>query len=156
MWRESLDRLEGGVNKVANRNVETEQFAQALGQFSKAWLGLHHVSDKARGRVYEMLDMPSRTEIAALAAAIQRVEDKLDMLLPPAHSLAPRPARTRRPPESLEAAAGKSATENTKTEKITADKDTVAKPAKSRPAAKKAVSGPAARRTGATKTRERS
>jgi hypothetical protein len=49
--------------------------------------------------MYKRMDLPSRSEVAALAAALQRVEDKLDQLLPAPTSevIAPRPPRTRRP-----------------------------------------------------------
>jgi len=98
MWREAINRLEGGVNNVATRNMQTEPFAQALALVLRASLGTHHLFDKNLARLYERLGLPSRSEVEAIAAAMRRVEDKLDMLLPPPVPTH-RPARTRRAPE---------------------------------------------------------
>ncbi len=100
MWRETIDRLEGGVNSFTARNMESEQFSQALALVLRASLGSHHVFDKNMARVYERLGLPSRSEVEAIAAGLRRIEDKLDMLLPP---LTPvhRPARTKVAPKAL-------------------------------------------------------
>ena len=98
LLREGINKLEGGANAYATGKMQSEQFAQVLAQFIKVSLGVQHVAGKMLARVYARLDVPSRTELAALAAAVQRVEDKVDALLPPTPSLAPRPARTRRAP----------------------------------------------------------
>lgn len=95
MWRETIDRLEGGVNSFTTRNMESEQFSQALALVLRASLGSHHVFDKNMARVYERLGLPSRSEVEAIAAGLRRVEDKLDMLLPPPTPVH-RPARTKR------------------------------------------------------------
>lgn len=95
MWRQTIDRLEGGVNDFTTRNMESEQFSQALALVLRASLGTHHVFDKNMARVYERLGLPTRSEVEAIAAGIRRIEDKLDMLLPPP-APAHRPPRTRR------------------------------------------------------------
>ncbi|MDM0103434.1 hypothetical protein QTH97_00715 [Variovorax sp. J22R24] len=97
MWRDAVDRLEGGVNSFTTSNMESEQFSQALAIVLRASLGTHHLFDKNMARLYERMGLPSRSEVQAIAASLRRIEDKLDMLLPqpaPAH----RPARTRRAP----------------------------------------------------------
>ena len=98
MWREAIDRLEGGINSFSNRNMESEQFSQALAIVLRASLGSHHLLDKNLARVYERIGLPTRSEVQAIAAGLRRVEDKLDMLLPPPVPTH-RPARTRRAPE---------------------------------------------------------
>ncbi|MGJ7509814.1 hypothetical protein [Variovorax sp. GT1P44] len=103
MWRDAIDRLEGGVNNLTTRNMETEQFSQALALVLRASLGTHHLLDKNLARVYERLGLPSRGEVEAIAASVRRIEDKLDMLLPPP-APAHRPARTKRAPEAAPAA----------------------------------------------------
>ena len=104
LWRESINRLEGGINKLATNQMESEQFAQALAQFSKVRLGMHHVSNKALAMIYAGLDVPSRSEVAALADTLQRIESKLDLLLPAQPSRVPNPPRTRRAPHTPDTA----------------------------------------------------
>lgn len=100
MWREAIDRLEGGINTFATRNMESERFAQALALVLRTSLGTHHLFDKNLARLYERLGLPSRSEVEAIAAAMRRIEDKLDMLLPPAPAPTHAPARTKRAPEA--------------------------------------------------------
>jgi len=107
MWREQIDRLESGVNTFATSNMESEQFAKGLALFLKASLGVHHVFDENLAKLYQRLNLPSRTEVAALAAAVQRIEEKLDMLLPATPSVS-RPARTRQAPDTVNPAADSS------------------------------------------------
>jgi hypothetical protein len=108
MWRESLDRFEKSGNAFLTQNMESEQFSKALGTFLSASLGARHLFDENLAKLYQHADLPSRTEVAALAAAMQRIEDKLDMLLPTAPSTI-RPARTRRPPDAIDLAQDNSA-----------------------------------------------
>ncbi|HSV57293.1 MAG TPA: hypothetical protein VLJ19_00225 [Variovorax sp.] len=110
MWREAIDRLEGGINDVATRNMESEQFAQALSLLLRASLGTHHLFDKQLAKIYERLGLPSRDEVQALAAGMRRIEDKLDLLLPPPAPMH-RPARTRRAPDAAPALPPKAARE---------------------------------------------
>jgi hypothetical protein len=100
MWRDAIDRLEGGVNNFSTRNMESEQFSQALALVLRASLGTHHLFDKNLARVYERMGLPSRSEVQELAAGLRRIEDKLDTLLPPP-APAHRPARTRRAPKAV-------------------------------------------------------
>jgi hypothetical protein len=99
LWREAIDRLEGGINTTATRNMESEQFAQALSIVLRASLGTHHLFDKQLAKVYERVGLPSRSEVQDLAASLRRIEDKLDLLLPPPAPVH-RPARTKRAPET--------------------------------------------------------
>jgi hypothetical protein len=108
MWRESLDRFEKSGNAFLTQNMESEQFSKALGTFLSASLGARHLFEENLAKLYQQADLPSRTEVAALAAAVQRIEDKLDMLLPTAPSTV-RPARTRRPPDAIDPAQDNSA-----------------------------------------------
>ena len=98
MWRDAIDRLEGSVNSLTTRNMESEQFSQALAIVLGASLGTHHLFDKNTARLYERLGLPSRSEVQESAAGLRRIEDKLDMLLPPPAPVH-RPARTKRAPK---------------------------------------------------------
>ncbi|MFY9959584.1 hypothetical protein [Pseudomonas sp.] len=99
LYREAITRFEDGINALAARNNDSKQLGLVIDQYSKVSLGLQHLSQTSLERLHRSLDLPSRSEIAALAASLQRVEDKLDQLLPPPSStpIATRPPRTRRP-----------------------------------------------------------
>ncbi|MBO3278116.1 hypothetical protein [Pseudomonas schmalbachii] len=97
LCREALNKVETGVNEYATRRMESKEFAQVVSQVSKVTLGVKHVSEKSISGVYRRLDIPTRAEVDALADALRRVEDKLDLLLPKQEAAVPRPARTRRP-----------------------------------------------------------
>ena len=106
LLREGVNRFEAGVNALAQRKLaNSTEAARTLHKLARASVGVRQLADRSLAGVLALLELPSRSEVAALAAAVQRVEDKLDMLLPAsarsaAH--APRPARTRRPPAPAE------------------------------------------------------
>ena len=100
LWRQALDQVETGVNDYATRKLADADFARLFASLSQWPLGLKHMTEQTQAELLKRLDLPSRSELAALAAAVQRVEDKLDQLLPPPaqHALHPAPKRTRQPP----------------------------------------------------------
>ncbi|AWY39185.1 hypothetical protein DKY63_04400 [Pseudomonas putida] len=99
LWGEALNVIEREINSLATKKMESAEFAQALHQFSRVSLGVQHVFERSVANVLRRLELPSRSEVDTLASAVQRIEDKLDQLLPPPASaaLAPRPSRTLRP-----------------------------------------------------------
>lgn len=115
MYREAINKFENGVNSLAARHIDSKELGLMINQFSKVSLGLQHLSQSSLERLYKRMDLPSRSEVAALTAALQRVEDKLDQLLPAPSSetIAPRPPRTRRP--ATETTAGPTAADAKKT-----------------------------------------
>ena len=112
MWRQVVTKLEGGINSMANSSMNSEQFTRALHQFSQVSTGMQQTFEKALDGYFKALRLPSQKDIAALADRLQRLEDKIDMLLPMEQRGPPenRPLRTRQPSSS-----GKSATEPVKT-----------------------------------------
>ena len=110
MWRQVVTKLEGGINSMANSSMNSEQFTRALHQFSQVSTGMQQTFEKALDGYFKALRLPSQKDIAALADRLQRLEDKIDMLLPmeqrePVES---RPPRTRQP-------SSQAATESAKT-----------------------------------------
>ncbi|AYC32414.1 hypothetical protein D3880_08500 [Pseudomonas cavernae] len=99
--RDTLTKLESGINQFAARKMESEEFAEALNRFNQVALSVQYTLDKSLACFFERLDLPSRTEVTELAAAVQRVEEKLERLLPDMthEALLPRPPRTRIPIE---------------------------------------------------------
>jgi uncharacterized membrane protein YccC len=100
MWREALTKLEGNVNSLVTGSMDSQELVRSVHQLSTVSLGLQQAFEKAIGSYLAKLNLPSRRDVGELAAALQRIEDKLDQLLPAsaAAPALPRPARTRRPP----------------------------------------------------------
>jgi hypothetical protein len=98
MWRQALSMLENNINALSNRGMNRDEFTQALQSSSAFALGMQQAVDKALRKHFKLLNLPSREDIDALAAALQRVEEKLDQLVAPPAPERPKPARTRRPP----------------------------------------------------------
>ena len=112
MWRQVVTKLEGGINSMANSSMNSEQFTRALQQFSQVSTGMQQTFEKVLDGYFKALRLPSQKDIVALADRLQRLEDKIDMLLPVEQRkpLENRPLRTRQPSSS-----GKTATEPAKT-----------------------------------------
>ncbi|MDM0108765.1 hypothetical protein QTH97_27735 [Variovorax sp. J22R24] len=93
------------MNSMVTGSMDSQEVMRSLHQFSTVSLGLERAFEKAIGNYLAKVNLPSRKDIAELATTLQRVEDKLDRLLPATEAAAvPRPARTRRPPgEAAEA-----------------------------------------------------
>ena len=103
MWRDAVTKLESNVNSLVTGSMESQEVVRSLHQFRTVSLGMEQAFEKAIGSYLARVNLPSRKDVSELAAALQRVEDKLDRLLPAsAASAVPRPPRTRRPqPEEL-------------------------------------------------------
>jgi hypothetical protein len=99
LCREALNRFENGINSLAANNLDKPRVAQALLGASRLAAGTRHVSEKSLAAVYRRLALPSRNEVERIAAAMHRMEDKLDLLLPESEKpvRSPRPPRTRQP-----------------------------------------------------------
>jgi hypothetical protein len=99
MWRQVVTKLEGGINSMANNSMNSEQFTRALHQFSQLSTGMQQTFEKVLDGYFKALRLPSQRDIAALGDRLQRLEDKIDMLLPieQRESIERRPRRTRQP-----------------------------------------------------------
>ena len=100
MWREALTKLESNVNSLVTGSMDSQEVVRSVHQLSTVSLGLQQAFEKAIGSYLAKVNLPSRKDVGELATALQRIEDKLDRLLPASAAAAapPRPARTRRPP----------------------------------------------------------
>lgn len=99
LCREALNKLESGINGLASRKMESPEFSQTVSSCTRVSSGARYLAERSVARLLERLDLPSRQELQSLANAVQRIEDKLDQLLPEQvpQALAPRPPRSRRP-----------------------------------------------------------
>ncbi|MFT4268258.1 MAG: hypothetical protein QM586_13735 [Xenophilus sp.] len=97
LWREAVNKLENDVNALATGSMKSQEVARSLQQFSTASLGMQQVLEKAIEAYLRRANLPSRKGLEAVAEALQRIEHKIDQLLP-AEAVpvpVPRPARTR-------------------------------------------------------------
>lgn len=99
LCREALNRVESGINSMVANNLDSPCVAHTLLGASRLAAGTRHLSEKSLAAIYRRLALPTRDEVTHVAAAVQRLEDKLDLLLPESAKPArnPHPARTRRP-----------------------------------------------------------
>jgi hypothetical protein len=126
MWRKAIAKLESGGNALANRAMDSNEFSSALHQIANLSLGMQQTFEKVLGTYLKKANLPSRAEIVELSHALQRIESKLDRLLPtePTPDPRPRPARTRVPADRLPARADKPAAPAKRTPKKQAEPKT--------------------------------
>src|SRR5688572_31823270 len=82
MWRDAVTKLEGDVNSLTTGSMNSQEVVRSLHDFSAASLGMQQLFEKAIGAYLRRANLPSRKDVAELAQALQRIEDKLDRLLP--------------------------------------------------------------------------
>lgn len=98
LWRDALTKLEGEANSLAMGSAKSQEVMRSMHQLSSASQSMQQMVDKAIALYLRRANLPSRQDVKELSASLQRIEEKLDRLLPqevPAEL--PRPARTRRP-----------------------------------------------------------
>ena len=124
--RKAITKLETGGNALANRAMDSSEFSHALHQLTTLSLGMQQTFEKVLGTYLKKANLPSRAEIVELSQALQRIESKLDRLLPtePTPAPRPRPARTRVPAGRLPTKADKPAAPAKRTPKKQADPKT--------------------------------
>ena len=95
LWRDALNRLEGEANTLATGSLKSPELVRSLQQASTVSAGMQQGFDKMVDGYLRRANLPSRKQLAELTQTLERIEQKLDRLLPPAE--VPRPARTRKP-----------------------------------------------------------
>lgn len=95
LWRDAVSKLEKSANERANAQLKTPGVARSLQDAATLSFGMQQAYAKAVEGYLRQANLPSRRQVQELAETLQRVEEKLDRLLPITD--APRPARTRRP-----------------------------------------------------------
>jgi hypothetical protein len=135
LWRDAVSKLEKSANEHANAQLKSPGVARSLQDAATVSFGLQQAYAKATDAYLRQANLPSRNQVLELAETLQRIEEKLDRLLPAA--AVPRPARTRRPAAAMTppaptpmAAPAKEAVPR----KATTAKGTAARSTKTRPA----------------------
>lgn len=112
MWREWVTQSEHQMNKVFNDMMGTEEFARASGSWVEAMTMFQQTMNENAQRYFQMVNVPTRTDVSELAERLTAVEERLqriEALLATAigrkeQNQPARPARTRRPPSEQRAA----------------------------------------------------
>ena len=140
MWRDALTKLEKEANTWGESGIKSPELMRSLQQSMAISRGVQQAFEKLVEVCLQRVNLPSRKELLAVAETLQRLEEKVDRLLP-AGDAGPRPARTRQPPvAAANQLAPASAPEPAPAPKAPARKRTA------RPAAKKAPARRAAKR----------
>ncbi|MEJ8857739.1 poly(R)-hydroxyalkanoic acid synthase subunit PhaE [Variovorax robiniae] len=112
MWRDALAQWEGTANKVAGKQLKTEEFAKVLHSVSGATMGMQQALTKANKTVLKEMNLASRDDLAEIGERLHRIEDMLEFLCrqvsgksPAASTPAPMPPRTKVPPTPADAPA---------------------------------------------------
>jgi hypothetical protein len=109
LWREWLTQSERQMNAFLNEAMGTEAAGRGMGSFVELYAVFQRNMAQAMERYLASMNIPSRTDITALAEKLNSIEERLsrieETLLIAAESIdafesrepAPQPARTRRP-----------------------------------------------------------
>ena len=94
LWRDAVSKLEKSANERANAQLKSPGVARSLQDAAAVSFGLQQAYAKATDAYLRQANLPSRKQVQELAETLQRMEEKIDRLLPATAD--PRPARTRR------------------------------------------------------------
>lgn len=95
LWRDAVSKLEKSANERANAQLKAPGVARSLQDAATVSFGLQQAYAKAIDAYLRQANLPSRKQVVELAETLQRLEEKIDRLLPVTAD--PQPARTRRP-----------------------------------------------------------
>lgn len=107
-WREWLSTSERQWNTFLNQAMSTEEFSQSMGRMMDVYLNMQKSMGDAMGKYFQSLNLPTRSDILALAQRLSAIEERLGgieqavaALAPPASAGAPESAEPpRRPPRT--------------------------------------------------------
>ena len=112
VWQTMLGEMEKGFNAFANQAMASPEFSRTMNQASGATAGAQKQLSEVMEKYLVGMNMPSRAQMVDMAARLQSIEAQLGEIKTllvqgrgsaPAQTTgpaAPRPPRTKRPPES--------------------------------------------------------
>ena len=77
LWRDLVTQVSKDANQWANRGMQSDEFAEGMHKLMGPMLAFGKLSTKAKQRYFEVMNLPSRSDVEALGDRLQAVEDKL-------------------------------------------------------------------------------
>jgi hypothetical protein len=108
-FRELVSQWEKGLNEVASRTMNSEEFTRAMNKATTASTTMQQQLGELIGRYLSSLNLPTRTEMVGIGERLQAIETSLHRLTSQLDKLAGAtatggpaggPPRTRRPPSA--------------------------------------------------------
>lgn len=130
LWRDAIARLEANANSLAAGSLKSPELVRSLSQATTVSSSMQQGFDKMVDAYLQRANLPSRKQLAELVQALERIEQKLDRLLPP-DAAAPRPTRTRRPSAPVPASAAAEPAPSAQKKKTSKPKSKAAQSARS-------------------------
>lgn len=79
-WHDAISTWEKSVNSVANATMANDEFSGAMNQAMKLALIIQQSMGSAMAVYLSTLNLPSKTEVAALGERMQLIESRLEHL----------------------------------------------------------------------------
>ena len=79
-FRELVSQWEKGINEVANRTMNSEEFTRAMNKATTASTTMQQQLGELIGRYLSSLNLPTRTEMIGIGERLQAIETSLHRL----------------------------------------------------------------------------
>jgi hypothetical protein len=110
LWHTMIGEMEKGFNAFANQAMTSPEFSKAMNQAGGATAGTQKQFGDLMEKYLLNMNLPSRAQMIGMAERLQNIENQLSEIkvmlqqmnagnASSAYSAAPRPPRTKRPPE---------------------------------------------------------
>lgn len=107
LWRGLAAKLEQGAKELADKGVNSDEFARGMHKVMSAALSARKLNRAAARRFLAALEVPTRADVEALAERLHTIDDRLIEIAaaldrlgakPSRSAVLPSPPRTRKPP----------------------------------------------------------
>src|SRR5947209_9500304 len=114
-FRELVSQWEKGLNEVASRTMNSEEFTRAMNKATATTTTMQQQLGELIGRYLSSLNLPTRTEMVSIGERLQAIETSLHRLTTQLEKLAGvtatgasagGPPRTKRPPSAEQPGGG--------------------------------------------------
>src|SRR5438128_9526875 len=110
MWQNMLGEMEKGFNAFANQAMTSPEFSKVMNQVGSVGAGAQKQLGELMEKYLTTMNLPSRSMMIGLGERLQSIESQLNVIKALLHQVhntagaaatppAPKPPRTRRPPQ---------------------------------------------------------
>ncbi|WP_439374146.1 hypothetical protein ACRQ5Q_30355 [Bradyrhizobium sp. PMVTL-01] len=111
MWQKMMGEMEKGFNSFANQAMSSPEFSQALNRAGGVAAGAQKQVGELMEKYLVAMNLPSREQVTGLAERLQSIEAQVSEMksmlsqiaassgISQSFDAAPRPPRTKRPPD---------------------------------------------------------